>query len=176
MLTLSLLRHAKSSWDDPSLDDFHRPLAKRGLEAAPRMGAFLARERVAPDLVLCSTAARTRATLDIVLEYLEPPASIVYEDDLYLATPTQLMARIKRLAAERWPHVMIVGHNPGLHEAALVLIASGNIDARESLHEQLPTSGLVVIDFAFDDWRELHPQCGRLERFVTPKSLDAATR
>jgi phosphohistidine phosphatase len=68
--------------------------------------------------------------------------------------------------------VLVVGHNPGLHELALMLVASGDVDARESLREKLPTSGLVIIDFAFDQWDKLHPRSGRLERFVTPKSLN----
>ena len=70
--------------------------------------------------------------------------------------------------------LLIVGHNPSLHELAQMLIASGDIDARERLREKLPTSGLVIIDFVFDDWSKLHPQSGRLERFVSPKTLDAA--
>ena len=70
--------------------------------------------------------------------------------------------------------LLVVGHNPGLHELAVMLIASGDVEARERLKEKLPTSGLVIIDFAFDDWSRLHPQCGRLERFVTPKSLASA--
>ena len=68
---------------------------------------------------------------------------------------------------------MVVGHNPGLQDLAVMLTASGDVGARERLREKLPTSGLVIIDFAFDDWGKLHPQCGRLERFVTPKSLGA---
>ena len=70
--------------------------------------------------------------------------------------------------------LMVIGHNPGLHELALMLIASGDVEARERLREKLPTSGLVIIDFAFDEWARLHPQSGRLERFVSPKSLEAA--
>ena len=70
--------------------------------------------------------------------------------------------------------LLVVGHNPGLHDLAVMLIASGDVQARERLREKLPTSGLVIIDFAFDDWGKLHPQCGRLERFVTPKSLGSA--
>ena len=70
--------------------------------------------------------------------------------------------------------LLVIGHNPGLHEVAFMLIASGDIEARERLREKMPTCGLVIIDFAFDDWDKLHPQCGRLERFVTPKSLGSA--
>jgi phosphohistidine phosphatase len=68
--------------------------------------------------------------------------------------------------------LLVVAHNPGLHEVALMLIASGDIDARERLNEKLPTAGLVIIDFAIDDWSRLHPQSGRLERFVSPRILD----
>ena len=69
--------------------------------------------------------------------------------------------------------MLIVGHNPGLHELAIMLVASGDIETREQMREKLPTSGLLIIDFAFDDWAKLHPQSGRLERFVSPKSLGA---
>ena len=69
----------------------------------------------------------------------------------------------------------MLGHNPGLHEAALMLVASGDIETRERLREGLPTAGLIIIDFAFDDWSKLHPQSGRLERFVSPKWLEAET-
>jgi phosphohistidine phosphatase len=68
----------------------------------------------------------------------------------------------------------MIGHNPALHDLANELIGSGEVEARESLNEKLPTSGLVVIDFAFDDWSELHDSSGRLERFVTPRSLGAS--
>ena len=70
--------------------------------------------------------------------------------------------------------MLIVGHNPGLHELAVMLVASGDIETRELMREKLPTSGLLIIDFAFDEWAKLHPQSGRLERFITPKSLGAA--
>ena len=71
--------------------------------------------------------------------------------------------------------LLLVGHNPSLHEAAVTLVATGDIDTRARLREKLPTSGLVIIEFAFDDWAKLHPQSGRLERFVSPKWLEAAT-
>ena len=77
--------------------------------------------------------------------------------------------------APRTAHtLLLLGHNPGLHELALMLIASGDVEARERLREKLPTAGLVIVDFAFDDWVRLHPHSGRLERFVSPKSLEAA--
>ena len=101
MLTLSLLRHAKSSWDDPGLDDLDRPLNERGREAAPRMGHFLARNAVRAGLVLCSTSLRTRQTLDLVLPHLQPAPSVAYEDALYLAPASVLLKRFRKVAA-RW--------------------------------------------------------------------------
>jgi phosphohistidine phosphatase len=89
---------------------------------------------------------------------------------LYDATPHAILGVVREAPAATHA-LLVVGHNPGLHELALMLIASGDIEARERLREKLPTSGLVIIDFAFDDWGKLHPQSGRLERFVTPKSL-----
>jgi phosphohistidine phosphatase len=92
---------------------------------------------------------------------------------LYNATPQDILGIIK--AAPAAAHsLLILGHNPGLHAVALLLVASGDIETRERLREKMPTCGLAIIDFAFDDWAKLHPQSGRLERFVTPKSLSAA--
>ena len=100
---------------------------------------------------------------------------MVYEDRLYNAAPEAIIALLKKTApAVR--SLLVVGHNPGLHEAARRLIASGDVEARERLNEGLPTSGLAVIDFASKDWRKLHPQGGRLERFVSPRSLAQADR
>ncbi|MHA1180671.1 MAG: SixA phosphatase family protein, partial [Alphaproteobacteria bacterium] len=101
MLTLSLLRHAKSSWDEPGLSDHERPLAKRGQKAAPKVGAALAGMGVQPDLVLCSSAARTRETLSLVLQkFPAPPPQVVYEESIYMATPAALLMRIRSVEAE----------------------------------------------------------------------------
>ena len=98
MLTLSLLRHAKSSWDDVDLDDFERPLSKRGATAAPEMGRAIRELNLKPDLVLCSSAVRTRATVALVLLELGPPAPEVrYEDGLYLATPKEMLTEIREV-------------------------------------------------------------------------------
>ena len=170
---LHLLRHAKSSWDEPTLDDHDRPLSSRGRKAAPAMGEWMAAHGVAPELILVSTARRTQETLKAILPHLGGSPEVESEEALYLATADELLARLRKLPAAR-REVMLIGHNPGLHELALMLIATGDVEARERLREKLPTSGLVIIEFAFDDWNRLHPQSGRLERFVSPKSLEAA--
>jgi phosphohistidine phosphatase len=105
---------------------------------------------------------------------LPSPPEVSYEDRLYNAGPGAILALLQELD-RRTPVVMLIGHNPGLHEVARMLIATGDVDARERLNEGLPTAALAVIDFAGDDWRKLHPRSGRLERFVTPRSLKAAT-
>ncbi|MFZ4806938.1 MAG: SixA phosphatase family protein [Hyphomicrobiaceae bacterium] len=173
MLTLTLLRHAKSAWDDPTLDDHERPLAPRGEKAAPMIGRHLARTVTAPDLVLCSTAMRTRQTLALVLlEMSAKPAEILYEDALYLATPSQLRGRLADVATTTG-HVMMVGHNPGLHALALELTGTGPKRAVVQLAKKFPTAALAVIDFPeAAAWADVHPATGTLRTFVAPRDLD----
>jgi phosphohistidine phosphatase len=174
MLTLLLLRHAKSSWDDPGLADFDRPLAKRGKKAAPEIGAALAAKGLRPDLVLCSSAARTRETLDLVLKALGPPAPEVrYDEELYMATPRALIARLRQhMANPASPQrVMLVGHNPGFEELARLLVGNGNADDRARLAEKFPTCAVAVIAFDADSWSAVEAGAGRLVHFLTPKHL-----
>ena len=176
MLTLSLLRHAKSNWDEPGLGDHERPLAQRGLKAAPKMGAALADMGLEPDLVLCSDAVRTRETLSLVLpKFPAPPPQVVYEESIYMATPTALLMRIRSVEAEhsdRTPrHVMIVGHNPGLEELAMLLIGSGADDDMTRIAEKFPTCSVAIIAFETDNWTGVDAGAGRLEHFLTPKHL-----
>ena len=172
MLTLSLLRHAKSSWDDAGLDDHERPLAKRGTRDAPRVGALLRAESIIPDLILCSGAVRTRATLTLVLAQLErAPPHIVYDDAIYLAEPAALLARLAAIEpAVR--HVMLVGHNPGLHALALAVTGAGEKKDLARLALGFPTAALAVIDVEAPGWDALAPGLGRLRLYVTPRSLD----
>ena len=106
---------------------------------------------------------------------LSAPPRVVYEDRLYNAGAEGIIALVKKTASTVRT-LLMVGHNPGLHDAARRLIASGDVETRERLNEGLPTSGLAVIDFAGKDWRKLHPHGGRLERFVSPRSLAEADR
>ena len=175
MRRLLLLRHAKTEGHEPGRDDRARVLIERGRAHAARLGAYMASHGLTPDRVILSPAARCQETWTLMASAMRPAPAVSTLEQIYDATPQDIVGAVLDAPADA-EALLIVGHNPGLHEAALLLIASGNIDARESLREQLPTSGLIVIDFAFDDWRSLHPRCGRLERFVTPKSLDAATR
>ena len=124
MLTLSLLRHAKSSWKDPTIADHDRPLNTRGTTEAPVMGKAMAEHGLDPDLVLCSTARRTRDTLQLVLPELKTEPKIVYEDGLYHGTAQEMLDLLREVAAPA-SQVLLVGHNPELQSFALDLIGSG---------------------------------------------------
>jgi phosphohistidine phosphatase len=173
MLTLSLLRHAKSSWSDARLRDFERPLNERGAKAAPRMGAFMARRRLVPDLMLCSPAVRARQTLDLVRPCFHGAPRVAYEDALYLASSATMLGLIRKAPANV-RHTMVIGHDPGMHTLALELAGSGPEEELQALAEKLPTAGLVLIEFEAGDWRELRSGAGRLKLFMTPKRLAEA--
>ena len=175
MLTLSLLRHAKSDWGAFDLDDFDRALAPRGIKAAPLIGKALSRLGLKPDLVLCSGAVRTRATLALILPQLgAPPPAIHYDDQLYLAPPATMLevAIGAAVAAEPARHVMVIAHNPGTHALALELTGSGDKKAIAELASKFPTAALAVLRFETDDWRDVHAGMGELTHFITPKGLD----
>jgi phosphohistidine phosphatase len=173
MRRLMLLRHAKADRPPPGFPDRDRPLAPRGREEAPQIGAYMARHGLKPDQALVSPAARTRETWDLVAASL-PATPSRQEDRFYDASAAAILAVLKEVGAGSHA-LLVVGHNPGLQDLARLLIASGDVEARERLNEKLPTSGLAVIDFAFDDWAKLHTRSGRLDRFVTPRSLEEET-
>ena len=174
-MRLLLLRHAKSEKAEPGLRDHERRLNDRGERDAETIGAYLAGHGLIPDLVAVSTSRRTRETWEHVAATLAASPPVSFEERLYNAGTEAILAVVKDTkSAVRT--LLVIGHNPGMHEVARLLIASGDVEARERLNEGLPTAGLAVIDFAGKDWRKLHPHGGRLERFVTPRSLAAADR
>src|SRR4030081_3690891 len=142
MLRLLLLRHAKSDWSAPGQSDRDRPLAARGRGAAAEIGAYMARHRLIPDRVLCSTAERTRQTFDLMAEKFPGPPPVTFEDGLYDATPDDILQIIRATRQDVRP-LRVIGHNPGLQAAAAMLIAAGDVEARERLKEKLPTAGLA---------------------------------
>ena len=134
----------------------------------------MARHGLKPDVVVCSIATRTRQTWELVAGALAAEPTVSYNDRLYEAGADAILALIRK--SEPSTHaLMLVGHNPGLHDVAQKLIAAGDIEARQRLAEKFPTGALAIIDFAFDDWRKLHLRSGRLDRFVAPRTLVAAT-
>jgi phosphohistidine phosphatase len=170
MLTLSLFRHAKSSWDDPALQDFDRPLNERGEEAAQRMGSFMAKNGIVPQLILCSPSVRTRQTLDLMLPHLSPTPTVAYEDALYLAAASVLLQHVRK-GAGKAKHVMVVAHDPGMHHLATELAGSGDPELLVVLAKKFPTAGLAVVDFNAQAWSKVRRGGGRLRLFMTPKRL-----
>ncbi|HEY1748885.1 MAG TPA: histidine phosphatase family protein [Xanthobacteraceae bacterium] len=170
---LLLLRHSKTERAEPGERDRDRKLTARGRADAPAIGAYMVRHGLVPDVALTSPAARAEETFeDVASEFKKSPRQ-VRDERIYNASVETLVRVIRE--ARQAKTLLLVGHNPGLHDLALWLIASGDTEMRERLNEKLPTSGLVVIDFAFDDWSRLHANSGRLERFVSPRSIEAAT-
>lgn len=173
MRRLLLFRHAKAERSDPGIPDRSRALTERGKKDAATIGAFIAAHALVPDRVVVSPALRTQETWKFTATALHPAPAAQSIERLYDATPHAILTIIKDAPALAHT-LMVIGHNPGLHELALMLIASGDVETRERLREKLPTAGLVIVDFPSDDWGKLHPQSGRLERFVSPKSLETA--
>jgi phosphohistidine phosphatase len=171
MRTLYLLRHAKSAWDDPSLDDHERPLAPRGRKAARLLARHFRELDADPELVLCSAAQRTRETLDMVLHGFGKTPIIATERRLYLAGPESMLDRLRDIEAGV-KRVMIIGHNPGLHELAVILAQKGPARLTSALARKFPTGALAT--FRVDSpWAELDPSDCRLDAFVIPAELEA---
>jgi phosphohistidine phosphatase len=173
MLTLSLLRHAKSSWKNPSTPDRERPLSSRGLADAPVMGHAMSERGIDPELVLCSSARRTVDTLALVLPELKVEPKVVYEDALYHASPAEMLDMLRNIqpGARR---VMLVGHNPEIQVLALDLIGAGPKHMRDKLMEKYPTAGLAVINFTAGLWSSVDVNSGSLNLFLTPRELRAS--
>jgi phosphohistidine phosphatase len=174
MLRLMLLRHAKSSWPSSGMQDAARPLSERGEAAARLMGAYMAHHSLIPDRILCSPARRTRETLAGIATRWPANMDVVFDRRLYEATPQSILSVI-RVQDEAARTLLVIGHNPGLQETAELLIAAGDVEMRERLREKFPTAALAVIDFAIDKWRSIHERSGRLDRYIIPRSVAAAT-
>lgn len=168
MKTLTLLRHAKSGWDDPSLTDFERPLNARGREAALALGRALRALGLAWDRVLASPAARVTETIDGLAESygdLRP----VYDERIYLASPGTLLALV-RDTADACRGLLIVGHNPGMERLALLLSRGGAL--RDEVAAKYPTGALAELAFPVDHWRDVAEGTGTLQRVLRPRDLE----
>jgi phosphohistidine phosphatase len=174
-MRLMLLRHAKAEKAEAGASDHARRLNARGLSDTGLIGAYIARHELIPDAAIVSTAARTRETWERLAAALPDRPAVTFEDRLYNAG-TQAILTLVKATAPAVRTLLVIGHNPGMHDLARLVIAAGDVEARERLNENLPTAGLAVIEFAADSWRRLHPQGGRLERFVSPRTLAEAHR
>jgi phosphohistidine phosphatase len=170
MKTVYLLRHAKSSWDDPTLPDFRRVLSPRGQEAAPRVGRYMARKGLIPHRVLCSGATRAIATWELISEALGDDILLEVREDVYHATSDSLLSLIRDLPDDE-SSVLLIGHNPTFEDLALALAGTGEERALESLDRKYPTGALAILDFSTEVWQEVREGAGYLRDFIRPKSL-----
>jgi phosphohistidine phosphatase len=166
---LYLLRHAKSSWDDPALSDHERPLAPRGRRAAARIAEHLKGEGIRPALVICSSSRRTRQTLERIATAL-PDVPVQVEADLYGADAGSLHRRLHRLP-DTADSVLLVGHNPGLHDLTLTLAGDGDAEILARLRAKMPTGALATLAAPVKRWRNLRPGGAELVGFVVPREL-----
>ncbi len=161
MKTLYLLRHAKSSWDNPDLDDHHRPLNHRGEKDAPKMGKRLRRAGVKPNLICSSSATRAITTARLAAEEMDYPAKSIREEKrLYHAGPDELLDFLHSLN-DGVDTVMLVGHNPGLTEFANSLL--------DEEIDNIPTAGLVGAQLGVNSWKDVKWGCGKLTMNDYPK-------
>jgi phosphohistidine phosphatase len=161
MKTLYLLRHAKSSWKEPGLEDFDRPLNRRGREAAPLVGRYIRKQGLRVDLLLSSPAARARQTAALVHEAARLTAELLDDERIYEADAARLLEVVEQ-APESADALMLVGHNPGMEE--LLKLLTG--EARE-----MSTATLACVALDVEKWSKARAGAGRLEWLVRPKEL-----
>jgi phosphohistidine phosphatase len=174
MRRLMLLRHAKTEHNAPSGRDQDRRLDDRGRHDAAEIGGWIGRHPPFPDAVLVSPAIRAHQTWEIAWEAMKdraPKPQVELLPGLYGADPAQLLQTLRAAPTTDAKRLMLVGHNPGMHELALALAGSGDAAGRRALADNLPTSGLAVFDFAVDDWADVTFRRGKLVLFVSPKLL-----
>jgi phosphohistidine phosphatase len=167
MPQLFVLRHAKSSWGDPGLDDHDRPLAPRGRRAVELLHDYIRSHAIEPALVLCSSARRARETLDGVA----PPGEVLIEPDLYAASAASILQRLAQVPADT-ASVMVIGHNPALQILVLRLAnPDRDVGRLANVERKFPTGALATLTFD-GSWGELSPGGAQLTRLVVPEDLD----
>ena len=171
MKRLALLRHAKSSWDEPDLDDLNRPLNERGWKAARRIGRELKHRDMRFDLVLASTAARARETIDGLQEKYEFGAPIRFEPRIYMASAEQLLGLIRALP-DNADAPLLVGHNPGLQRLLVELTHDDGSGLRDRVAQQYPTAALAVVQLPAYRWELVEPGSGEIVELILPRELD----
>ena len=172
MKTLFLLRHAKSSWNDPNLQDFDRPLNARGRRAAELIGTYIREHEVSPELVMSSPAVRARETIEIILKNVKLPAELRFDQRIYEASPLVLIEVISQFDEDK-SSVLLVGHNPGMEDLVFDIVPDdGNSPLRDVVWEKYPTGALARIELDIASWADIDRNTGRLTHFIRPRDLD----
>ena len=169
--TLTLLRHAKSGWDDSVQRDFDRPLNPKGHRAAALVGRHLRREGFAFEHVVASPALRVQQTLDEVASGYGRTLAPAWDRRIYLASAATLLDVIRELP-DAAPTALLGGHNPGLEDLVLLLVADAAPGLRDAVEEKYPTASVAELAFAVDRWGDVREGGGTLKRFVRPRDLD----
>lgn len=162
MKTLFILRHAKSSWENPDWSDFERPLNKRGLEAAPLMGETMRKNQFLPDLILSSPAKRAEQTAQLIKKAADFCAEIQFDERIYEASPARLLEVIAE-RNEKNESLMLIGHNPGLEGLLRYLIGETH---------PMATATLAVVDLPADKWNKINHASGNLRFLIRPRELE----
>jgi phosphohistidine phosphatase len=171
MLTLMLLRHAKSDWPKGGQADIDRPLNERGERAAKLMGRYMGDNGLLPDLALCSPARRTKQTCELAMKELATIPEVRFEQDIYSFSDGSALLKCLRRNGGAAQTVLLVGHNPAIAGLALKLAGMGDDRLHAQISEKYPTAALAVITFEIDDWAALAEGAGTLLRFVRPRDL-----
>lgn len=166
---LILFRHAKSEWPE-GVADHDRPLSDRGKKAAPVMGVYLDKNRILPDLVLVSTARRAQDTWARLSRAMKVMPPVRNSREVYEAPCERLLEVIRGIDPDVRT-LMIVGHNPGLEDLAKRLMQDAGGEAGDRLRQKFPTAAIAMLSFDLDNWQDIAPASGSLDRFVTPKSV-----
>lgn len=161
MKQLFLLRHAKSSWDNPNLSDFDRPLNDRGQKAAPKMGKAIVEKQVIPDIILCSPAKRTLETARLVIESSKLKTDITFEKRIYDASTRTLLEILKAQDSEI-STILLIGHNPGMSDLLTKLTGES---------EHFPTAALAKIQLKIQTWKGIKDGAGKLSWILRPREL-----
>jgi phosphohistidine phosphatase len=169
--TLTLLRHAKSGWDDAVQRDFDRPLNPKGRRAAALVGRHLRREGFGFDHIVASPALRVQQTLDEVASGYGRTIAPVWDRRIYLASAATLLDVVRDLP-DAAPTALLVGHNPGLEDLVLLLVPDAVPGLRDAVEEKYPTASVAELHLPIDHWRDVAEGGARLNRFVRPRDLD----
>jgi len=168
MKQLAILRHAKSSWADPGVDDFDRPLNGRGRKAARQIGEAIRERGDKFDLILASPAERVRETLDGAGEL---GAAVKFEPSIYLASEDQLMSLLRGVAPKA-RSLLLVGHNPGLEQLVAAISRDDDAGFRRRVQGKFPTGALAIVDLDVKSWADVQPGCGEIVELILPRELD----
>ncbi len=174
MKRLTLIRHAKSSWEDHDLSDFERPLFPRGIKATPKMAQYLLSENLLPDLVFCSPARRTKETYSRLQRVIASDVDVNYDRSIYSAGMGEGILNLLKTMDPAEDHIWVVGHNPAMQELSLGLVkwVEDQAQTRARILRKFSTAGVCSMTFDADSWTNIGFSKGQITHFMTPKMLD----